>query len=77
MEPSSNILNVLHPEKQKKAKAEGYSDKFGVYHEVSATELITCEDPLICLQTASCVSRFNFLCLIFSDIYIVETVPWF
>uniref|UniRef100_A0A0A9XC52 Putative rRNA methyltransferase n=1 Tax=Lygus hesperus TaxID=30085 RepID=A0A0A9XC52_LYGHE len=54
MEPS-NKLNLLHPEKQKKLKAEGYSDLRGVYHSIKASEFITSEDPLSLLQIASSI----------------------
>ncbi|KAF6204377.1 hypothetical protein GE061_002718 [Apolygus lucorum] len=54
MEPS-NRLNLLHPEKQKKLKAEGYSDLRGVYHSIKVSEFITSEDPLSLLQIASSI----------------------
>uniref|UniRef100_T1HXG8 Putative rRNA methyltransferase n=1 Tax=Rhodnius prolixus TaxID=13249 RepID=T1HXG8_RHOPR len=55
LEPTLNKMNLLHPEKQKKAKAEGYSELRGVYHTVTATEFIKAEEPLSCLQIASCI----------------------
>ncbi|XP_014240577.1 pre-rRNA processing protein FTSJ3 [Cimex lectularius] len=50
-----NKFNILHPEKQKKAKAEGYSELRGIYHTVKATEFIKSEDHVEHLQYASCV----------------------
>uniref|UniRef100_A0A0V0G7Y1 Putative rRNA methyltransferase n=1 Tax=Triatoma dimidiata TaxID=72491 RepID=A0A0V0G7Y1_TRIDM len=55
LEPTLNQMNLLHPEKQKKPKAEGYSELRGVYHTVTATEFIKTKEPLSCLQIASCI----------------------
>ncbi|KYM84305.1 Putative rRNA methyltransferase 3 [Atta colombica] len=49
-----NKLNVLYPEKQKKAKAEGYRENdYTLYHKISAKEFIACEDAVAALQNAS------------------------
>lgn len=56
MEPA-NKINLLHPDKQKKLKAEGYSELRGVFHTVPAADFITAEDPLSVLQVISAVSR--------------------
>ncbi|KAK9504030.1 hypothetical protein O3M35_010472 [Rhynocoris fuscipes] len=55
MEPTLNKMNLLHPDKQKKAKAEGYSELRGIYHVVNASEFIKSEEPLSVLQVASCL----------------------
>jgi len=50
----TNKLNILHPEKQKKSKAEGYPENdYTLYHKLSAKEFIACEDALEALQNAS------------------------
>ncbi|KAL1140278.1 hypothetical protein AAG570_000210 [Ranatra chinensis] len=53
LEPSN--LDILHPDKKKKSKAEGYSEEFGVYHELNATEFIKSKDQIKSLQVSSCV----------------------
>ncbi|XP_077261742.1 pre-rRNA 2'-O-ribose RNA methyltransferase FTSJ3 [Temnothorax americanus] len=51
---TGNKLNVFHPEKQKKAKAEGYPENdYTLHHKLSAKEFIACEDALEALQNAS------------------------
>ncbi|XP_011875385.1 PREDICTED: pre-rRNA processing protein FTSJ3 [Vollenhovia emeryi] len=51
---STNTFNVLHPEKQKKGKVEGYPENdYTLYHKLSAKEFIACEDPIEALQNAS------------------------
>ncbi|CAB0013814.1 unnamed protein product [Nesidiocoris tenuis] len=54
MEPA-NKINLLHPDKQKKLKAEGYSELRGVFHTVPAADFITAEDPLSVLQVISAI----------------------
>ena len=53
-------LNFLRPDKQKKAKAEGYSELRGVYNPVSVVEFIKHSNPVAVLQVASCVRQFYF-----------------
>ncbi|XP_020286166.1 pre-rRNA processing protein FTSJ3 [Pseudomyrmex gracilis] len=49
-----NTLNVLHPEKQKKKKAEGYpTNDYTLYHKLSAKDFIACENAIEALQNAS------------------------
>lgn len=49
-----NKLNVLHPEKQKKSRAEGYPENdYTLYHKLSAVEFIKHESALDALQDAS------------------------
>lgn len=49
-----NKLNVLHPEKQKKSKVEGYPENdYTLYHRLSAKEFIACEDAVEALQNVS------------------------
>ncbi|XP_012226812.2 pre-rRNA 2'-O-ribose RNA methyltransferase FTSJ3 [Linepithema humile] len=51
---TTNQFSVLHPEKQKKAKAEGYPENdYTLYHKLSAKEFINCEDAIEALQNAS------------------------
>lgn len=51
---TTNKLNILHPEKKKKAKAEGYPENdYTLYHTISAKEFIACEDAIEALQKAS------------------------
>ncbi|XP_049867635.1 pre-rRNA 2'-O-ribose RNA methyltransferase FTSJ3 [Pectinophora gossypiella] len=46
--------NLMHPEKQKKAKAEGYKENdYTTYHPVSLSEFLGKEDPLDLLQGCS------------------------
>lgn len=47
-------MNVLHPEKQKKSKVEGYPENdYTLYHQLSAKDFIACEDAIEALQNAS------------------------
>ncbi|XP_041977883.1 pre-rRNA 2'-O-ribose RNA methyltransferase FTSJ3 [Aricia agestis] len=47
-------LNLLHPEKQKKPKAEGYKENdYTTYHKITTSELLEQEDPIDMLQGAS------------------------
>lgn len=49
-----NTLNVLHPEKQKKKKAEGYPmNDYTLYHKLSVKDFIACENAIEALQNAS------------------------
>lgn len=48
--------NFLRPDKQKKTKAEGYSELRGVYNPVSVVDFIKSSNPVEELQVASCVS---------------------
>ncbi|KAL0117324.1 hypothetical protein PUN28_010286 [Cardiocondyla obscurior] len=51
---TTNKLNILHPEKQKKSKVEGYPENdYTLYHKLSAKEFIACEDAIDALQNAS------------------------
>lgn len=51
---SKNKLNVFHPEKQKKAKAEGYPENdYTLHHKLSVTDFITSESGIESLQNAS------------------------
>lgn len=51
---SKNKLNIFHPEKQKKRKAEGYPENdYTLHHKLSAKEFIACEDAVAALQDAS------------------------
>lgn len=46
--------NILHPEKQKKPKAEGYKENdYTTYHSISVAELLEKEDPIDMLQGCS------------------------
>ncbi|XP_060800511.1 pre-rRNA 2'-O-ribose RNA methyltransferase FTSJ3 [Amyelois transitella] len=46
--------NLLHPEKQKKAKAEGYRDNdYTTHHKVSVTDFISKDDHIDLLQECS------------------------
>lgn len=51
---TANKINVFHPERQKKAKPEGYPENdYTLYHKLSAKEFIACEDAVEALQGAS------------------------
>ncbi|KAG7207264.1 hypothetical protein KM043_008939 [Ampulex compressa] len=51
---SSNKLNVFHPEKQKKNKAEGYPENdYTLYHKLSAKDFIAHENAVEALQNTS------------------------
>lgn len=51
---SKNKLNVFHPEKQKKAKAEGYPDNdYTLHHKLNASAFIANESAIEALQNAS------------------------
>nr|XP_022917461.1 pre-rRNA processing protein FTSJ3 [Onthophagus taurus] len=53
IEPT-NKLNVFHPEKKKKAKAEGYKDNdYTLYHKLPVTEFIKHFNGIDLLQAAS------------------------
>ncbi|CAH2264036.1 pre-rRNA 2'-O-ribose RNA methyltransferase FTSJ3 [Pararge aegeria] len=46
--------SILHPEKQKKAKAEGYQENdYTTYHSMSVTEILEKDDPIDSLQGCS------------------------
>ncbi|KAG6442584.1 hypothetical protein O3G_MSEX002500 [Manduca sexta] len=46
--------NVLHPEKQKKAKAEGYKENdYTTHHIVKVSQFLSCDDPIDLLQGCS------------------------
>lgn len=51
--------NFLRPDKQKKAKAEGYSELRGVYNPVSVLEFVKSENPVEVLQISSCLLLDN------------------
>ncbi|CAK1581869.1 unnamed protein product [Parnassius mnemosyne] len=47
-------LNLMHPEKQKKAKAEGYKENdYTTHHKVPVSEFINHDDPIDLLQGCS------------------------
>ncbi|CAH1405530.1 unnamed protein product [Nezara viridula] len=48
--------NFLRPDKQKKTKAEGYSELRGVYNPLSVVEFIKSSNPVEVLQVASCLT---------------------
>ncbi|XP_014488850.1 PREDICTED: pre-rRNA processing protein FTSJ3 [Dinoponera quadriceps] len=51
---NANKINIFHPERQKKPRAEGYPENdYTLYHKLSAKEFIACEDAVEALQTAS------------------------
>lgn len=51
---SANKLNVFHPEKQKKAKAEGYAENdYTLYHKLSVKDFLASESAIEPLQDAS------------------------
>lgn len=51
---TTNKLNVLHPEKLKKHKVEGYPENdYTLYHKLSAKEFIACEDAIKALENTS------------------------
>jgi len=51
---NTNKLDIFHPEKQKKRRAEGYPENdYTLYHQLSAKEFIACEDAVVALQNAS------------------------
>ncbi|XP_012251558.2 pre-rRNA 2'-O-ribose RNA methyltransferase FTSJ3 [Athalia rosae] len=51
---SKNKLNVFHPDKQKKAKAEGYPENdYTLHHKLSVMDFITHESGIEALQNAS------------------------
>lgn len=51
---SANALNVFHPEKKKKLKAEGYPENdYTLYHPLSAKEFIESENAVDALQNTS------------------------
>lgn len=55
---SQNKLRVYHPEKQKKAKAEGYAENdYTLHHKLSVLEFIKLESPEEGLQGTSEVSQ--------------------
>lgn len=52
-----NKLNVFHPEKKKKDKAEGYADNdYTLYHRLNVTDFIKHENGIDILQNANEVS---------------------
>lgn len=53
-----NQLNVYHPEKKKKARAEGYPENdYTLHHKVSVKDFVKSENALDILQTASEVTN--------------------
>ncbi|KPJ06116.1 Putative rRNA methyltransferase 3 [Papilio machaon] len=47
-------LNIMHPEKQKKAKAEGYKENdYTTHHKVPLSEFLSHDDPIDLLQGCS------------------------
>lgn len=51
---SGNKLNVYHPEKQKKAKAEGYPENdYTLHHKLSVLNFISSDSGVEALQHAS------------------------
>ncbi|XP_043269975.1 pre-rRNA 2'-O-ribose RNA methyltransferase FTSJ3 [Venturia canescens] len=51
---SNNKLNVFHPEKQKKAKAEGYPENdYTLYHKLNASAFIANQSGIEALQNTS------------------------
>lgn len=53
-----NKLNVFHPEKQKKSKAEGYAENdYTLYHKLKVSEFIKHPTGIDLLQHASEVSN--------------------
>ncbi|XP_032686864.1 pre-rRNA 2'-O-ribose RNA methyltransferase FTSJ3 [Odontomachus brunneus] len=51
---TTNKINIFHPERQKKSKAEGYPENdYTLYHKLSAKEFIACDDAVGALQSAS------------------------
>lgn len=56
--------NILHPEKQKKPKAEGYKENdYTTYHSISVSELLEKEDPIDMLQGCSEVLKIYLIYL--------------
>ncbi|KAL0272132.1 UNVERIFIED_CONTAM: hypothetical protein PYX00_005220 [Menopon gallinae] len=50
----SSVFNVFHPNKQKKAKAEGYIEgDYTLFHSVDVTDFIKSENPIELLQQTS------------------------
>lgn len=55
-----NELNIFHPEKKKKNRAEGYpANDYTLHHKISVREFINHDNGLELLQNASEVSYFN------------------
>ncbi|GLH14563.1 Putative tRNA (cytidine(32)/guanosine(34)-2'-O)-methyltransferase 2 [Gryllus bimaculatus] len=52
MEPTARI-NVYHPEKEKKGKAEGYADNDAFYYKMPASEFLAAKDAVTALQQAT------------------------
>lgn len=53
LEPKSAV-SIFHPEKKKKAKAEGYPEGMSSMHRpIMATELVAAETPVDLLQNAT------------------------
>ncbi|CAH0554387.1 unnamed protein product [Brassicogethes aeneus] len=51
---SKNKLNVFHPEKKKKDKAEGYADEdYTLYHKLKVSEFVKHENGIDVLQNAN------------------------
>ncbi|KAL0893944.1 hypothetical protein ABMA27_014028 [Loxostege sticticalis] len=47
-------MNIMHPEKQKKAKAEGYQENdYTTHHKVLVSQFLSAEDPIDLLQGCS------------------------
>lgn len=56
-----STINVLHPEKQKKAKAEGYLENdYTTHHKVLLTDFLSKDDPIELLQGCSEVLEYTF-----------------
>ncbi|XP_039292871.1 pre-rRNA 2'-O-ribose RNA methyltransferase FTSJ3 [Nilaparvata lugens] len=51
-----NTTNAFHPERKKKAKAEGYADSFAGYNTLTASQFLACENAVEALQTLSVIT---------------------
>lgn len=57
---SQNKLNVFHPDKQKKARAEGYPENdYTLHHKLPVSHFIACSSAVEALQEASEVMHFT------------------
>ncbi|XP_075220417.1 pre-rRNA 2'-O-ribose RNA methyltransferase FTSJ3 [Lycorma delicatula] len=52
---SSNKISVFHPERQKKAKAEGYDDSNAGYKTMNVTDFIACDNAVDALQSTAVI----------------------
>ncbi|KAK6637895.1 hypothetical protein RUM44_008317 [Polyplax serrata] len=57
LEPEpKNTLNVFHPKKQRRAKAEGYKEgDYTLFNAVKVTDFLKCDVPIEVLQRASAI----------------------